>query len=63
MQLPCRPVCWDGRALLLQQGLFELSPGLVGKFQSHCPLVPHEDNGCRQRALSKQSRVCLVAQG
>lgn len=40
MQLSCKPFCRGGRALLLQQGLFELSPGLVGKFQSHCPLVP-----------------------
>ena len=40
VQLLCKPHHRGGRALLLQQGLFEPSLGLVGKFQSRCPLVP-----------------------
>lgn len=40
VQLLCKPLHRGGCALLLQQGLFGLSLGLVGKFQSCCPFVP-----------------------
>ena len=40
MQLLHKPLHRGGHALLLQQGLFGPSLGLVGKFQSRYPFIP-----------------------
>lgn len=58
------PSTKGGRALLLQQGLFEPSPGLVRKFQSCCPFVPTRTmaRGSKHRANRAPSVQQLEAE-